>query len=136
MDIEKARDFMRDNHRAVMATRRRDGRPQLSPVAVGVLPDGEVVISTRETAIKVRNLERDAHLSLCVMNDQFFGTYVVVDGTARIVHLPEAMEELVGYYRSVSGEHPDWDDYREAMERDRRVMVHVDIEQAGPDAWG
>jgi len=127
---------MRAHHRAVLATARSDGQPQLSPVTVGVDDAGRVVISTRETAVKTKNLARDPRASLCVMNDQFFGEWVQAEGTAEIIHLPEAMELLVDYYRKVSGEHPDWDDYRKAMTRDKRVIVAITLTRAGPDLSG
>jgi PPOX class probable F420-dependent enzyme len=136
MDLERAREFMRAHHRVVLATTRSDGRPQLSPVTVGVDEAGLILISTRETAIKTRNLARDPRASLCVMNDRFFGEWVQAEGTAEIVHLPEAMDLLVDYYRRVSGEHPDWDDYRNAMVRDQRVIVAVILTRAGPDRSG
>jgi len=127
---------LRANHRAVLATTRSDGRPQLSPVTAGVDAEGRILVSTRETAIKAKNLARDPRVSLCVLNDGFFGEWVQADGTAEIVHLPEAMDLLVDYYRGISGEHPDWDDYRAAMRRERRVMVRITITRAGPDASG
>ena len=136
MDLERAREFMRVNHRAVLATSRADGRPQLSPVAVGVDADGRVLISTREPAMKTKNLERDPRASLCVMNDGFYGDWVQAEGTAEIIRLPEAMDLLVDYYRRVSGEHPDWEDYRQAMRRDRRVIVAITLTRAGPDRSG
>ncbi len=136
MELERARAFVRENHRAVVSTRRADGQPQLSPVVCGVDADGMITVSTRETAMKVKNLRRDPRVSLCVLNDGFFGDWIQVDGTADIVSLPEAMELLVEYYRSLSGEHPDWDEYRAAMERDQRVLVRIDIERAGPDRSG
>jgi PPOX class probable F420-dependent enzyme len=136
MDLDEARAFVRDNHRAVLATTRRDGRPQLSPVTVGVAPDGRLRISTRETAVKARNVRRDPHVSLCVVNDGWFGEWVQVEGTVEIVPLPEAMDMLVDYYRDVSGEHPDWDDYRAAMVRDRRVMLLITVERVGPNVSG
>jgi PPOX class probable F420-dependent enzyme len=119
-----------------MATTRADGRPQMSPVACGVDADGSVVVSTRETALKTRNLRRDPRVSLCVFTDAFFGEWVQVDGIATVVSLPDAMEPLVDYYRSVAGEHPDWDDYRDAMARERRVIVKIALERAGPDHSG
>jgi PPOX class probable F420-dependent enzyme len=136
MQLERAREFMRVHHRAVLATSRSDGRPQLSPVTVGVAEDGRVLVSTRETAMKTKNLARDPRASLCVMTDRFFGEWLQAEGTAEIIHLPDAMEMLVDYYRRVSGEHPDWDDYREAMRRDRRVIVAVTLTRAGPDRSG
>jgi PPOX class probable F420-dependent enzyme len=136
MDAEQAREYIRKNHRAVLATFRRDGTPQLSPVTADVDPDGMVVISSRETAMKTKNLRRDPRATLCVMNDGFYGSWVVVDGRAAVVSLPEAMEGLVEYYRRVAGEHPDWDDYRGAMERDQRVLIRVHVDRAGPDRSG
>lgn len=136
MDPQRAVDFARSHHRAVLATRRADGRPQLSPVTVGVDADGHLLVSTRETAVKAKNLARDPRAWLCLMNDGFFGQWVQAEGTAEIVHLPEAMDLLVDYYRGISGEHPDWDDYTEAMRRDRRVIVRITVTSAGPDTSG
>ncbi|MEV1290314.1 PPOX class F420-dependent oxidoreductase [Micromonospora sp. NPDC049679] len=136
MDIDRAREFVRNNHRAVLATHHRDGRLQMSPLTVGLDDDGRVIVSTRETAAKVRNVLRDPRVTLCVTTDQFFGDWVQIEGEAEIVHLPEAMELLVEYYRRISGEHPDWDDYRAAMERDRRVIMRIAITRAGPDVHG
>ena len=137
MDLDEARDYLRRNHRAVLATTRRDGTPQMSPVTVTVDDDGMVTVSSRETAVKVKNLRRDPRAWVCAFPDTFYGgPFVQVEGTATIVTLPEAMEPLVDYYRSISGEHPDWDDYRAAMERDQRVLVRLDITRAGPDVAG
>jgi PPOX class probable F420-dependent enzyme len=136
VDLDRARDFIRKHHRAVMVTFHADGRAQTSPVTCGVDDDGYVIVSTRETAAKARNLQRDPRTTLCVFTDGFFGDWVQVEGHADVVHLPEAMEGLVDYYRGVSGEHPDWDDYRAAMERERRVLVRVALARAGPDVHG
>ena len=136
MDIDAALYFVRTRHRAVLGTLKTDGTPQLSPVTVGVDAAGHVVISTRQTAYKVRNIRRDPRVWLCVFPDGFFGEWVQIEGTAAIVELPDAMEGLVDYYRGISGEHPDWDDYRAAMERDQRVLLQVTISKAGPDISG
>src|SRR2546429_9894402 len=137
MDLDEARALLRDQHRGVLATWRSDGTPQLSPVTAGVDDDGYVVISSRQTAYKVRNLRRDPRAYLCVFPDSFFGgRWVQIDGTATVIDLPEAMEPLVGYYRRIAGEHPDWADYRAAMGRDRRVLVRLEITRAGPDRFG
>lgn len=136
MDIERAADFLRHHHRCVLATTRADGRPQLSPVTATADDAGRILISTRETAVKAKNLARDPRASLCAMNDGFYGEWVQAEGTAEIIRLPEAMDLLVDYYRRVSGEHPDWDDYRAAMHRDRRVIVRITISRAGPDVSG
>ncbi len=108
----------------------------MSPVVAAVTDDGRVLISTRETAIKARNLARDPRASLCVINDGFFGEWVQAEGDAELIHLPEALPLLEDYYRRISGEHPDWDDYREAMRRDRRLIVRITIDRAGPDVSG
>ncbi len=136
MEIALAADFLRRHHRAVLATTRADGRAQLSPVVAAADEDGRILISTRETAVKTRNLARDPRASLCVMNDGFFGEWIQAEGTAEIIHQPDALELLVDYYRKISGEHPDWDDYRAAMRRERRVIVRVTITRAGPDIGG
>lgn len=136
MDLDQARDFLHRHHRAVLATNHPSGRLQLTPVSVGVDEQGRAVVSTRETARKTRNVARDPRVSLCVMTDAFFGEWMQVDGEAEIVHLPEAMELLVDYYRRISGEHPDWDDYRRAMQRERRVLLRIRLSRAGPDHHG
>jgi PPOX class probable F420-dependent enzyme len=136
MQPDQAREFLRRNHRAVLATARDDGRAQLSPVTAAVDPAGRVIISTRETAVKVRNLRRRPFASLCAVTDNFFGDWVQVEGDVEIISLPDAMDLLVEYYRLVSGEHPDWDDYRAAMIRDRRCVVRLAITRAGPSISG
>ncbi len=136
METARVREYLETHHRGVLATRRKDGSPQLSPVSCALNAEGDVVISTREGAMKTRNTRREPHVSLCVMDDRFFGEWVQLDGTADVVSLPEAMDGLVDYYRRVAGEHPNWDEYREAMERERRVLLVVRIERAGPDRSG
>jgi PPOX class probable F420-dependent enzyme len=136
MDVGRALDFIRAHHRAVMLTYRRDGSAAMSPIVCNVDADGYVVVSTRETAMKAHHLRRDPRVSLCVLPDGFFGDWVQVDGRAEVLSLPDAMEHLVDYYRSTSGEHPDWDDYRAAMVRERRVIVRITPERAGPDRTG
>ena len=136
MDADGAREFLRANHRAVLATGRSDGRPQLSPVLVALDADGRVIISTRETALKVRNVRRDPRVSAAVFTDGFFDDWVQVEGDAQVVSLPEAMDGLIDYYRQFAGEHPDWDDYRAAMVRDRRCLIRFAIDRAGPNVSG
>jgi PPOX class probable F420-dependent enzyme len=136
VDTSDALDFLRQHHRGVLATIRSDGRPQLSPVTASVDDRGRVVVSSRETAYKVRNLRRRPYGLYCGFTDRFFGEWVQVEGPVEIVSLPEAMDPLVAYYRSVSGEHPDWDDYRAAMVRDQRVIVAITPERVGPAAGG
>jgi PPOX class probable F420-dependent enzyme len=136
MDIAEALAYVRDNNRAVLHTFRRDGRPQLSPVTVAVDRDDRVIVSSRETAFKVRNLRRDARAALCVFPDKWLGRWVQLDGAAEILALPDALEPLVDYYRTLRGEHPDWDEYRAAMVSDQRLLIRITVEHAGPDRQG
>lgn len=136
MDLNRARDFIRENHRAILSTVRADGTPQMSPVLCAVDDAGRVVVSTRETAVKTRNVRRDPRAWLCVIPNSFFGGHVQVEGHVTVVTLPEAMEPLIDYYRRVAGEHPDWNEYREAMQRDQRVLLRLDLVRAGPDIEG
>ena len=136
MAHEDVLDFIRQHHHAVLATYRRDGQVQLSPLAATVDAQGRVVVSTRETAVKTLNLRRDPRASLCVMSDRFFGEWHVVEGRVEIVALPDAMEPLVDYYRRTAGEHPDWAEYRAAMERERRVLLRLVVERSGPRQQG
>ncbi len=129
-------DFIRDRHQWVLTTVRGDGRPQISPVSGGVNDAGQLVIATYPMRDKVHNLRRNPDATLCVLSDQFGGSWVQIDGQATIVDLPEAMEPLIDYYRSVSGEHPDWDDYRDAMDRQGKCLISIDIERWGPIARG
>jgi PPOX class probable F420-dependent enzyme len=133
---DDAREFVASNHRAVLITRRSSGGLQTSPVLVGVDGEGKLVISTRESAYKTRNLRRDPNAVLCVFSDRFFGPWIQVEGTAQIVSLPEAMDGLVDYYRRISGEHPDWDDYRRAMVDQQRVLIRLAIDNVGPTHAG
>jgi PPOX class probable F420-dependent enzyme len=136
MEIDEAIEYVRRNHHAVLATIKQDGSPQLSPVTVGVDGDGHAIISTRQTAYKVRHVRRNPRVWLCVFPDGFYGRWVQLEGTADIVELPAAMDGLIGYYRDISGEHPDWDDYRAAMERDQRLLLRISISKAGPTVSG
>jgi len=133
MDLDEARAFIREHHGAVLATRKKSGGVQMTPVAAGVDREGRIVVSSREHAFKVRNLRRDPYAALLILSDGLAGRWVQAEGTAEILSLPEAMEPLVDYYRGVSGEHPDWDDYRRAMVEQERVMVQITLERAGPD---
>jgi PPOX class probable F420-dependent enzyme len=136
MDTDAALEFIRTNHHAVLATTRADGEPQMSPVAAAVDEDGAVVVSTRQTAVKTKNLRRRPRASMVVMNDRFFGAWVQIEGPVEIVSLPEAMDGLVAYYRSVAGEHPDWDEYRAAMESEQRVLLRLTVDRVGPQVSG
>ena len=136
MDLDRAREFIRENRRAILATRRRDGTVQMSPVIVNVDGEGRAIISSRETAIKVKNLRRDSYAQLCVFAEQWPGPWIGADGVADILSLPKAMEPLIDYYKRFPGENPDWDDYRERMQREKRVLIRIELQRAGPDRQG
>jgi len=136
MDIDQARNFIEANHRGILLTHRSDGGPQMSPIVAGVDSDGYVVVSSRETAYKVKNLRRDPRASVCMFTDGFYGQWVQIDGAAEVFSLPEAMDALINYYRLLSGEHPDWDEYRAAMHEERRVLIRISPERAGPTRFG
>ncbi|TDC43062.1 PPOX class F420-dependent oxidoreductase [Micromonospora sp. KC213] len=129
-------EFLRPRHRVVLMTTRSDGRPQASPVACGVDAEGRLVISTYPERAKVRNIRRDPRVSVCVLSDDWDGPWVQVDGTAEVLDLPEALEPLVEYFRSISGEHPDWDEYRQAMVTQGKSLIRVTIDGWGPIATG
>jgi PPOX class probable F420-dependent enzyme len=136
LSADDARSFIRLHHRGVLATTRSDEAPQLSPVLVGVDDDGSLIVSTRAAASKTANVRRRGRASVCVFEDTFFGDWVQAEGPATVESLPEAMDALVRYYRLVAGEHPDWADYRAAMERERRVVLRIRIERVGPSRAG
>jgi len=129
-------EFLRPRHHAILMTTRKDGRPQSSPNSCGVDADGRIVISTYPERAKVANIRRDPRVTLCVLSDDFGGAWVQVDGVAEVLDLPDALEPLVEYYRSISGEHPDWDEYRQAMRAQGKALIRVTIESWGPIATG
>lgn len=129
-------EFLRPRHQAVLLTRRRDGAPQLSPVTCGVDGEGRVVVSTYPRRAKVANARRDAAVSLCVLSADWNDAWVQVDGEAEVLDLPDALEPLVEYYRSISGEHPDWDEYRAAMTRQGKSLLRITVTRWGPIATG
>ncbi len=136
VDREGLLDFVRPRHQWILATVRSDGRPQMSPVTGGVNNEGKLVVSTYPSRDKVHNLRRDPQVTVCVLSDHFGGAWVQVDGSATIIDLPDAMEGLVEYFRSISGEHSDWDEYRAAMERQGKCLIVIEPERWGPVATG
>lgn len=129
-------DFLRDRHLAILMTTKRDGSPQLSPVTCGVDTRGRVVISTYPERAKAHNARREPKVSLCVLSPGGKDPYVQVDGTAEVLDLPEALEPLVEYFRCISGEHPDWDEYRAAMQKQGKCLIRATITGWGPIASG
>ncbi|MET7961513.1 PPOX class F420-dependent oxidoreductase [Micromonospora zamorensis] len=136
VDRDSLLDFLRPRHRVLLMTTRADGRPQSSPVSAGIDGQGRLVVSTYPERAKVTNIRRDPQVSACVLSDDWNGPWVQIDGTAEVLDLPEALEPLVEYFRSISGEHPDWDDYRAAMVRQGKSLIRVTIDAWGPIATG
>lgn len=135
-DREALTEFLRARSRAVIMTTRHDGRPGSSPVACGVDAQGRLVVSTYPERAKAMNVRHDPRVSVCMLSDTWDGPYVHLDGTGEVLDLPAALEPLVEYFRSLSGEHPDWDEYRAAMTRQNKCLIRITIERWGPIATG
>ncbi|GAA4932507.1 TIGR03618 family F420-dependent PPOX class oxidoreductase [Streptomonospora halophila] len=133
---EELNDFVRPRHRAILITRRADGEPQASPVTCGLDGEGRIVVSTYPERAKTRNAVRDPRVSAVVLSEDFDGPWVQVDGSAEVVDGEDAVEPLVEYFRVISGEHPDWDEYRDAMRRQGKALVRITPERWGPVATG
>jgi PPOX class probable F420-dependent enzyme len=129
-------EFVRPRHQMILITRRRDGAPQASPVTAGVDDSGRIVVSSYPERAKVANLRRSPDCSVLVLSDDFGGPWVQVDGTAEVLDLPDALEPLVDYYRAISGEHPDWSEYRAAMTEQGKSLLRVTPTRWGPVATG
>ena len=136
VDRSGLEEFIRPRHHAILSTRRRDGSPQMSPVTMGVGPDGEILVASYPERAKVRNLRLHNQAALCVLSDDFGGEWVQISGTATVVDLPEAVEGLVTYFRSISGEHSDWAEYRQAMVNQGKVLIRLVPEEWGPISTG
>ncbi len=128
--------FLRPRHRMVLVTVRDDGRRQMSPVTAGVDGQGRVVVSSYPARAKVVNARKRPDVSLLVLSDDWDDAWVQVEGTCEVLDLPDALDPLVDYYRAISGEHPDWDDYRAAMTRQGKVLLRVTPQSWGPIATG
>jgi PPOX class probable F420-dependent enzyme len=136
VDLPVLLDFIRPRHRLLLATTRGDGRPQISPVSGGVDAEGRIVIATYPQRAKTRNAEKDPRTSVLVLSDDWDGPWVQVDGDAEVLHMPEAADGLVDYFRCIAGEHPDWDEYREAMRVQDKSLIRVTVTRWGPIATG
>jgi PPOX class probable F420-dependent enzyme len=135
MEIAEAQKFLRENHRACIAVRQKDGWPQMTLVTPGIDADGRVIITSRGTTYKVKHLRRDPRVSLLIFGEQYSGSkFVQIHGTAAVIDLPEAMDSLIHWYRQVRGEHKNWDEYRERMKNEGRVIFRITIEKVGPQS--
>lgn len=136
VDLDQLLDFVRPRHRALLLTRRSDGSPQASPLTCGVDDAGRVVVSTYPERAKTRNARRDERVSVVVLSDDWNGPWVQIDGTAEVIDSPASVEPLVEYFRTISGEHPDWDEYRTAMVEQGKSIIRVTPVRWGPIATG
>ena len=137
VDVTAAKKFLTVNHHGVLATRKKDGGVQMSPITPGLDEAGRVIISSRETAYKVTNLRRDPRAAVCVFPPSFHGEgWVQVNGTAEIISRPDALDALIYLYRQVYGEHKNWGEFHQRMDRERRVIIRVTIESVGPRRRG
>lgn len=136
VDRDAVVDFLCSRHRATLVTTRRDGRPQLSLVTCGIDGAGRVVVSTYPQRAKVHNVRANPAVSLCIQSDDWNDEYLQVDGRGEIVEGEDGVEALVDYFRGISGEHPDWEEYRQAMRTQGKVLLRITIERWGPIAAG
>src|SRR4028119_1493126 len=136
VELAELLDFVRRRHRLVLATVRSNGRPQISPVSGGVDPEGRIVISTYPARAKTRNASKRSQVSVLVLSDDWDGPWVQVDGDAEVLHMPEAEDGLVDYFRCISGEHPDWEEYRAAMRVQNKSLIRITPTRWGPIARG
>lgn len=116
---------LESRHRWVLATTRADGRPQMSLVSGGMIADGRLAIATYPERVKARNVRRNPHVSVAAMGEEFNDAWVQIDGDAEVLDLPEAGDAFVEYFRSISGEHADWDEYRQAMVDQGKCMILI-----------
>jgi len=136
VDLEGLLEFVRPRHQLILITTRSDGRPQTSPVTGGVDDQGRIVISTYPERAKTTNARRHPQVSVQVLSEEFNGAWVQVDGTCEVLDIPESVEPLVDYFRSISGEHPDWDEYREAMVAQGKSLLRITPTGWSPIATG
>ncbi|GGK79581.1 PPOX class F420-dependent oxidoreductase [Ornithinimicrobium pekingense] len=136
VDLEQLLDFVRPRHNLVLITTRQDGRPQASPVTGGVDEQGRIVISTYPERAKTANARRDPRVNVLVLSDDFGEAWVQVDGECEVIDCPDSVEPLVDYFRAVAGEHPDWDEYREAMVAQGKSLLRITPTRWSPVATG
>jgi PPOX class probable F420-dependent enzyme len=137
MELDRAKEFLKNNHHGVLATRRKNGAIQMSPVTCGLDAAGCAVISSRETAYKVNNLRRDPRAALCAFSKSFHGGgWAQINGSAKIISLPQALDSLVYLQRQAYGEHKSWPEFHERMAREKRVIIQINIESFGPTVRG
>lgn len=136
VDRAELEALLGERHQWVLATTRADQRPQMSPVTGGLAPSGRLLVATYPERAKVRNVRRRPAVSLLALGDTFDDAWIQVDGEARVLDLPEASDGFVDYYRSISGEHPDWTEYRQAMVEQGKCLIEITPTRWGPLSTG
>ena len=136
VDLAELIEFLRPRHHVILLTPRSDGGWQGSPVTAGVDAEGRIVISTYPERAKAHNVARHGRAAVLALSEDFNGPWVQVEGPAELLTLPAALEPLVEYFRSISGEHPDWDDYRAAMTTQGKALIRITPQRWGPIATG
>ena len=136
VDRDGLTEFLRPRHHMILLTWRRDGGVQGSPVTAGVDDDGRIVVATYPERAKAANVARRPQASVIVLSEEFNGPWVQVDGDAELITLPDAVEPLVDYFRAISGEHPDWAEYRQAMVDQGKALIRITPTRWGPVATG
>jgi PPOX class probable F420-dependent enzyme len=133
MEISEAQEFLKHNHNGVLVARKKDGSLQMTMVNPVIDAEGKVVVTSRETTYKVRNIRRNPQISLLVYGAEFNGSkYIQIDGTAEIVEHPEAMDFVLAWHRQIRGEPADWDQVRKKTLAEGRIAMRVTIERVGP----
>ena len=136
VNLDNMRRFVADKHHWVMSTTRADGRPQMSLVTGGMTPSGQLAVSTYPERVKAKNARRNPNVSIGVMGADFGSEWIQIDGTAQVLDMPEATEAFIEYYRCISGEHPNWDDYVQAMHDQGKCMILIEPTRWSPVSKG
>lgn len=136
VNLDNMRRFVADKHHWVMSTTRADGRPQMSLVTGGMTPSGQLAVSTYPERVKAKNARRNPNVSIGVVGADFGSEWIQIDGTAQVLDMPEATEAFIEYYRCISGEHPNWDDYVQAMRDQGKCMILIEPTRWSPVSKG
>lgn len=133
MEIADAQEFLKQNHRGVLVARKKDGSLQMALVSPTIDADGKVIITSRDSTYKVKNIRRNPQISLLVFGEQFNGSkYIQIEGKAEIIEHPRAMDIVLDWHRQIRGEPADWEEVRKKTLAEGRIAMRVTIEKVGP----
>jgi PPOX class probable F420-dependent enzyme len=137
MEVNEAREFLKDKHHGVLVTRKKDGSLQMTLVSPVISSDGRVIITARERTYKVKNIKRNPQISLLVYGEKFHGSnYIQIDGRAEVIPHPQAMDIVLDWHRRIRGEPKSWDEIRQKTLAEGRIAIRVTIEKVGPQNRG